>query len=425
MSDQRLSILLSAYAFAPAEGSEAGCAWNIARVLARRHRVWVLTRGDRREAIEDSLCRSPIPGLTIVYHDLPDPLQGLRRGIVLIQFHSYLWQASILPVVRRLHRDLHFDLTHHVTYQKFWAPSFLSLVEAPFVWGPVGGADHAARGFLAGSGVKGAAFEIARTAAQHLGCLDPFVRLTARRCAIALATTPATAQRVRRLGARQVLQVPSIALPDDDLERLGGMARSLRAEGSPFTFLSVGRMLPWKGMHLGLRAFALLDDPDAFYSIVGDGMYRSHLESLARKLGIKDRVRFLGRLDRAGYFDSLRRCDAMVYPALHGAGAWAVLEAMAAGKPVIALDHGNAAVPVTPATGFMICARSEREAIDGIADAMHRLIRDAPLADRLGQAGKAVSRRQHRWENRVAAIEAAYRMVLEPRSALLPSGISG
>ena len=70
----------------------------------------------------------------------------------------------------------------------------------------------------------------------------------------------------------------------------------------PIRFISVGRLLHWKGVHLGLRAFAEASVEQSEYWIVGDGPERQRLEALATDLGIANKVLFWGALPRAEPF---------------------------------------------------------------------------------------------------------------------------
>ena len=96
----------------------------------------------------------------------------------------------------------------------------------------------------------------------------------------------------------------------------------------------------WKGFHLGLRAFACANLPDAEYWILGDGAELNQLQILADNLGIAQRVKFWGKLSREETLNKLRDCHVLVHPSLHDSGGWVCLEAMAAGRPVICLDLG-------------------------------------------------------------------------------------
>ena len=383
---RRLKVLLSAYACEPGKGSEPGVGWNMAVHLARHHEVWVLTRANNRPAIEAGLAKNPVPGLHFVYHDLPPWARFWKRGQKGVQVYYYLWQLTAIPLVRRLHQEVGFDVVHHVTFVKYWAPSALAFLKGvPFVWGPVGGGESAPLPFWPTLGFRGILYEAARTLARALGELDPLVRLTARRAALALATTPETANRLRKLGAKRVEVLSEVALSEEEIDCLGKLPPP---EPKPVRFLSVGRLLAWKGFHLGLMAFAQSGLEEAEYWIVGDGPERKRLEALARRLGVADRVRFWGALPRAEVLRLLGQVHALVHPSLHDSGGWVSLEAMAAGRPVICLDLGGPATQVTQETGFKVPARTPEKAVRDLAQAIRWWGENPNLSKEMGEAGR-------------------------------------
>lgn len=140
-----MKILMSAYSCEPGRGSEPGVGWNVVREVAKHHEVWVLTRPDESKAvIEAELARNPVPNLHFVYFTLPFWKDSLRLGQSgAMQIHYYLWQIQAYFVAQRLHREIGFDVVHHVTFVKYSTPCFLSLLPVPLVWGPVGGGESA------------------------------------------------------------------------------------------------------------------------------------------------------------------------------------------------------------------------------------------------------------------------------------------
>ena len=75
-----IHICISAYACDPTRGSEPGVGWNIVREVARRHRVWAITRQKNQAVISAELQRAPLPNLQMIYFDLPKPLRVWKIG---------------------------------------------------------------------------------------------------------------------------------------------------------------------------------------------------------------------------------------------------------------------------------------------------------------------------------------------------------
>jgi len=396
---KRLNILISAYSCEPNRGSEPGVGWNVARAIAKHHNVWVLTRPDEsKDAIEAELSQNPVPNLHVVYFTLPFWQDSMRWGQSgAMQIHYYLWQIQAYFVARHLHRDVGFDVVHHVTFVKYSSPCFLSLLPIPLVWGPVGGGESAPQSFWKDFSLRAKAYELARLCVRTVGELDPFVRLTIRRSAVIRATTHDTARRLYAMGAMGVEIATESGLSSDDIDRLAQLGQPSNA---PVRFISMGRLLHWKGFYLGLRAFAEANLPNAEYWICGDGPELEQLHQLAKDLDIESQVTFWGRLPREQVLEKLGQCHVLVHPSLHDSGGWVCLEAMAAGRPVLCLDLGGPAVQVTKDTGFKVSATTPEQSIHDLADGMRQLAQDGDLRQRMGDAGKRLVQSSHSWESK-------------------------
>jgi glycosyltransferase involved in cell wall biosynthesis len=398
---ERLKILVSAYACQPGRGSEPGVGWNWASYLAREHEAWIITRENNREHIEAELERDPLPNAHFVFYDLPLWARFWKRGWLGVQIYYYLWQIGIYFVAKRLTRTVPFDLAHHMTFVKYWSPSFLSMLGVPFVWGPVGGGESAPRAFRSAFSLRGQLYDIARSAARTLGSFDPFVRLTARRARVGLAATEDTADCLRALGCRNVRVFPAVALSNEDLALLRRVP--IRREG-PFRLISLGNLLHLKGFDMAIQGFArfLQNGGEGEYWLVGGGPERQRLEALAERLGIAGRVRFWGHQPRADAIRILADCDVLAHPTLHDSGGWVCLEASAAARPVVCLDLGGPALQVTPETGIKIPAHNPEQVIADLATAFATLAANPDLRQRLGEAGRARANRDYRWEDKPA-----------------------
>ncbi len=404
---RRLRVLLSAYACEPHRGSEPGVGWNQVRQAARFHEVWVLTRANNREAIESELARNPLPHVHWKYYDLPGWLRFWKKGVRGIHLYYYLWQLGAYRRFRRLHKEIRFDLAHHVTFVNYWTPSLMALLPVPFLWGPVGGGESAPGCFRATFSWRGRAFELFRDIARWIGEHDPLVRMTARRARLALATTPETAARLTRLGCPSVRLLGVSALEESDLEKL---AARTTTSGAALRLLSAGTLSHLKGYHLGLEAFARTKNrlSGATYWLIGNGPERRRLMKLADRLGLEDRVRFLGTLPRERVLQILTGGDVFVHPSLHDSGSWACLEAMAAGCPVVCFDLGGPAVHISPEYGIKLPATDREQAVERLSEAMLLLGTDRQLRARMGQAGRRSARQLFSWERKGRRLRALY-----------------
>lgn len=409
---KRLKILMSAYACEPDRSSEAGVGWNVAQEVAKYHDVWVITRRNNQATIEDALKRKPVPNLRFVYYDLPRWSRLWKKGTRGIQAYYHLWQLGSANLAGKLHKKINFDVAHHVTFVRYWSPSSLARLPVPLIWGSVGGGESTPKTFYSIFTPKDRRYELLRDLARWLGEQDPLVRLTARKSKLAIATTEETAERLRALGAENIQVLEAIGLSEEELSHLTKLPLPCRS-GEPVRFISIGRLLHWKGFALGLRAFAEARVPDSEYWIIGDGPDLQRLRALARDLSIEKQVHFWGRLSRHETFEKLGDCHVVVHPSLHDSGGFACLEAMAAGRPVICLDLGGPALQITEDTGFKIPAHEPKQAVTDLARAMQTIAGDSKLGHYMGVAARKRVTENYSWEKKGLMLRHIYEKALD------------
>jgi glycosyltransferase involved in cell wall biosynthesis len=365
------------------------------RELVEYHDVWVLTRSDNRISIEAELSHHPLPGLHFIYCEPPALIHQLNYRQKLVHLHYYVWQIAAYLIARTLAREINFSVVHHVTYVRYSSPSFLVLLPIPFIWGTVGGGESAPKAFWVDFSWRAKMYESIRSLAHRIGELDPFTRLTAQRSVLVRATTVETADRLRQMGAKEVEIFPESGLSEREINQL---AQFPLLDRPNIRLISIARLLHWKGLHLGIRAFAQANIPNSEYWILGDGIERQRLQELAQRLEVSDRVKFWGRLPRHDTLHKLAESDVLLHPSLHDSGGWVCLEAMAAGRPPICLDLGGPATQVTAATGLKISATTPTEAVDGLAAAIAQLARDRLLLHQMSQAGRERVQEIYSWK---------------------------
>lgn len=389
-----MKVLVSSYACMPNVGSEPAVGWNMVQVLSKRHQVWVITREDNRPFIEAELIANPCPGAYFIYYDLPPWARWWYKEKRGLQLHYYLWQIGIYFIAKKLHREIGFDLMHHVTYCRYWNPSFISQLPVPFIWGPVGGGESTPKALSKAYTFREKIHETVRNLARCLGERDRFVKITAQRSTFACATTEETASRLRLLKAKEVKVVEQCGLQQEEIDFLHNLPS---AASSPIRFISIGRLLHWKGFQLGLQALALAGLQEAEYWIVGEGPYQKSLRQQADKLGISSQVKFWGWLSRDETWLKLAECHVLVHPSLHESGGLVCLEAMAAGRPVVCLNLGGPGMMVTEKTGFKIAAGCVPETVNKLAETMIVLAKNPDLRISMGKAGQERIKETYNW----------------------------
>jgi glycosyltransferase involved in cell wall biosynthesis len=153
-----------------------------------------------------------------------------------------------------------------------------------------------------------------------------------------------------------------------------------------FTVLSVCRFYPRKRLHLLLEAAERLRDrtPGLEVRLVGGGPEYPKLEALRRAKRLEDKVLFLGDVSSPDLAREYNRCDVFCLPSVQEGFGIVFLEAMAAGKPVVAARA--AAVPEVVPQGLLV----EPDNADALAEAIWRMHREPDERAALAAQGRRV-----------------------------------
>lgn len=170
------------------------------------------------------------------------------------------------------------------------------------------------------------------------------------------------------------------------------------------TVLYAGRLVPHKGVGDLVEAMKGLD---AQLLVVGDGQSRAGLEAKARDLGVK--ATFTGFIDHKEVPAHYAAADIVCYPSLYEPLGNVVLEAMAAGKPIVCTDAGGMGEVYEPGTGALV----QPGDVDGLHRALEQLVDDEGVRRAAGAKGRETAPR-YGWD-RVArtTIEVCQRILDE------------
>lgn len=177
--------------------------------------------------------------------------------------------------------------------------------------------------------------------------------------------------------------------------------------------LFLSRIAPKKQPGLLLKAFAAIhrEFPDTSLVIAGPGEepYLLELGALARALGIKDRVLFVGPLDGAEVRDALMDAEIFALPSMHENFGVAVVEAMACSVPVIISKMVNLAAEVVKAEAGLAINPDEASLEAGL----RQLLADPSASRRMGERGRRLALERFTWEGLVPAVFKLYEEAIE------------
>jgi glycosyltransferase involved in cell wall biosynthesis len=328
-----MRVLLSAFACAPDIGSEPEVGLRTLLVAARRHEVWVLTQRHMAEATRRFLTDRPERErvhFEVVDPPVPAPRGGLRE-LATVQWQHDRWQRRSAAHAVALDRRVNFDLVHHVTLAAYWMRAGVAGLDKPLVWGPVGGGVEPPWRLLSQLGARGLLEEATRTTVRRVVGLFPAIRLTQRKSALIFVQNADTARRIR---SRAEIAILPNAL-NVDIDPVPG--RGSRTRDVVFA----GRLVPWKGARLAVRAMRYIRQGPTSLHIYGDGPERVPVLGEMRRWGVQDRVSLHGQAPRSRILEHVARAAVLLHPSFHEEGGTAVAEALMMGTPVVCLARGG------------------------------------------------------------------------------------
>lgn len=244
----------------------------------------------------------------------------------------------------------------------------------------------------------------------QVACIDRFIAVsdTVRRWLCDDLKVESTKIRVVKNG---------VNVPTFETNKRAELRRAICADPTRSIVLTTARLHEGKGIVYLIEAAKLL--PEIHLVICGDGPERCRLEEAVRGADLQKRVIFLGH--REDVPELLSACDIFVLPSLHEALGLSVLEAMAAGRPVVATAVGGLKETVSDGVnGLLVPPRDGMS----LAAAIRRLISEPELAKSLAENANNLAVRDFSVENMVDGVTGVYEELLSNQSSSCTVGPS-
>lgn len=165
---------------------------------------------------------------------------------------------------------------------------------------------------------------------------------------------------------------------------------------NPAHFVWIGRMVPYKGADLAIRALSQAPQ-EARLTLYGDGPQRAALEALVRDLGLSERVTFAGWLAHEDLSQELGQYRALLFPSLKEANGIIVQECMAIGLPVVPLRWGGPLGLATDDEALFVEAHDPTQVVRDLAAAIVELTQEPERAEALSKAARIKAEAAFPW----------------------------
>lgn len=390
----RLHVLVCAAMCHPDIGSEYAVGWQWVCQAAKHHRVTVIAGDARgtRGAVERVLASRPDLAANTEFIFLPwfDPprSRALKAAWTLVPTLYYRfyrrWLGCAADAAREVIAREPIDLIHLVTLTCYREPGAFLKLGPPFVWGPVGGTQDVPWAFLPALGL----FEGAKHGIRNI--LNRFLfrsSAAVRRALRGAAALAAMASDTRR-AIHERFGVESVVIPATACTPEFGDPRPACGRERPVRFVFSGHHISRKGLPFALQALAELGAIPWTLDVLGDGPLSARWRRLVDRLGLSDRVRFLGKLPRADAIRAMAEGDVFVFPTLQEGWPTVVIEALSLGMPVITTNHHGMADMIDAECGFLARVDGPKHLIADLREALRSVATDRDLLERLSAGAR-------------------------------------
>ncbi|NNM75952.1 glycosyltransferase [Sphingomonas sp. ID1715] len=393
----RLRLLIVSALVDGTDVSEPFFAFKWIEALGHQHQVTLLTlqRQGRQPTCEQ------LPHVEVITWPEPRLLGRMERvraiakpGWTILSHHSRKWIREALRSGRT------FDVAHQLYPAAMRHSSPLRHFTIPYAIGPVAGMVTTPPAFA--PEVRSNAFDYLRQLDRWRLRYDPMLRRSFEHADAVIGAAPYVADVLSGLAIKRFAVEPEAA---------GGAAQSRpRTErSSGLRLLHVGRAIRTKGLRDVIRAMGRLRDrPDITLTSAGIGEDLDQCREEAEKLGVADRVRFLGKIPRAEVDELYASHDLFVFPSFREPVGSVFFEAMSWGLPIVTVRRGGPEAIFGKGGAILLDVETPDQLADDLARAIRRLADDSAALVNLTRESIDCYARLGSWSDKARRISAIY-----------------
>lgn len=405
-------ILAIAYACSPYQGSEQGVGWGWVQMIARNHEVYVITASRYRHDIEryhkEEGSNHNI-SFHYVDHKWSPVIDRFYPPYYLATYNKWLKDAYKLTL--QLRGNHSFGLCHLITYVGFRHPGEFYKLDIPFVWGPVGGLENTPWHLLPAMGFRGIFYYTLRNLVNSFD--KKFLRAPkkafdkASRSGAVIAATSSISLEIKKYYGIESSVICEVGIPERVVDK-----KNERADDEPLRISWSGEHLPGKALPLLFAALKRMSS-EANWSldILGDGPCRKRWVELAEDMGLNDRCKWHGKIQREDALSVMGDSHLFVITSLKDLTSSVLLEALSLGVPVICPDHCGFSDVVDESCGIKIPLGDMGQMSVAFLDAITVLAQDEKRRRALS-CGALARARKYSWDNKSKQLEEIFQKVL-------------
>jgi len=413
-----MKVLIIAEVCNPNWPSLPGFSYSLANALANKIDVTLVTHIRNKENIEKENHNFS----EIIYIDnefIASPLDKLskwfrRLGIggwmtnMGLRYPAYIaFEKKIYENLRTRLDNKEFDIIHRISPVSPTLPSPLaSLTDIPFILGPINGS-------LPWPAQYRDEIKKERELVIHIRKIFkflPYYKSTYHDSHLLLAAFEHVKKDIPNQYLNKIIKFDELGV---DIDIYKPLIKKFNND-QKINFLFVGRLVPYKGAHVVIKAFAESNylRENHHLIIVGDGPEKEFLEDLIEVNNLSQSVQMVGWKNQEEVADYMRNADVFVFPTIREVGGNVIIEAMASGLPVIVPDYGGPRELVNQNTGFKIPLGNKDNFLKAHIKVMEDIALSPELRQRLSIEARKFIINKYSWESKANKLLEIYKNIL-------------
>ena len=400
----RLNVLICAYGVDSEDVGEAQMAYKWVYHLSSRVNVCLLTMGSR---LNDATGLEACHSVKIVR---VEPKINFKRWDAFDRMFrpNYIeFFIKSAKIVEKVIKENSIDVCHHLSPFSFRYPSPLSLADIPLIVGPIYGGLKAPA-IMRELGAKESWLAKLRNVDSFRMHFDPFLKRHYGRASKLLISAPYVKPGLLLRDQHKSEVISGIAIDEDSV------AKFVRHKSHKFLrIISVSRIVASKGLELLILALAKCKYKEKIrLDIYGCGPLERDYSELAARIGVSNRLTWKGFTPNEKVLKAYADADIFVLPSLKEPAGIAVIEAMAAGLPVVCVDAGGPGYTVDQNCGIKIPLTNKKQMVNDLAQAIDTLVSDPDKRQAMGHNAQLRVKQEFIWDAVVEKMLKVYEEVI-------------
>lgn len=406
-----MNILYIAYSCMPNKGSEEKIGWNIPLEASKHHNVFVVTKEEHRKTIEQYQKDNGHENIKFFYVDINDVYKKFFKG-VMYSVRLNIWHRKAYPIVKSICKNENIDIIHQITPIEFRSiGKYADIENTKFVCGPLGGGEFLPKSLKAYA--KGNMFvERARAVLNSWYKFIYKVNGKLKKCDYIMFANRETEEYLAHVCGNVPKTVHSdVGIDENDIIQQD----RIFIDNKKISIIVAGRLVYRKGHELLLDV--LKDLPQDFeYEcyFVGEGPLSAKLREKAEKYGLTEKIVFTGRIPFDAMQQAYENADVMIMPSIRETTGSVILESMAKGLPVVAMNRFGASVLLDENSAYLY----DGDELEDLKYSLKKAILSVDNRHKLSEKSKLVRclAESNLWSKKVDFYDSVYQAVWKQES---------